>query len=183
MCFKRLASRGSYSEPRSVASISFCAAVSIRSERYLVYSSQDKSVVVQIRNGQDAGRNTHLNHQGMSICVVLSSTWQWRPVFKMLENIWAWVHYMYDLQTSCVSCKWCCLVHTNGFCSLGERPYQCPYCDKAFSKNDGLKMHIRTHTRVSVLCSCLKGIHLSYFCCLWVNLLVFYCVYLSLYTQ
>uniref|UniRef100_A0A3B3T3J1 Zinc finger protein n=1 Tax=Paramormyrops kingsleyae TaxID=1676925 RepID=A0A3B3T3J1_9TELE len=29
----------------------------------------------------------------------------------------------------------------------GERPYQCPYCDKAFSKNDGLKMHIRTHTR------------------------------------
>lgn len=32
----------------------------------------------------------------------------------------------------------------------GERPYQCPYCDKAFSKNDGLKMHIRTHTRVSV---------------------------------
>ncbi|CAB1332032.1 unnamed protein product [Coregonus sp. 'balchen'] len=28
-----------------------------------------------------------------------------------------------------------------------ERPYQCPYCDKAFSKNDGLKMHIRTHTR------------------------------------
>lgn len=32
----------------------------------------------------------------------------------------------------------------------GERPYQCPYCDKAFSKNDGLKMHIRTHTRVSL---------------------------------
>ncbi|KAK6313993.1 hypothetical protein J4Q44_G00154520 [Coregonus suidteri] len=30
---------------------------------------------------------------------------------------------------------------------LSERPYQCPYCDKAFSKNDGLKMHIRTHTR------------------------------------
>lgn len=86
----------------------------------------------------------------MSIRVVLSSTWQWRSVFKMLENIWAWVHYMYDLQTSCVSCEWCCLMHTNGFCSLGERPYQCPYCDKAFSKNDGLKMHIRTHTRVSV---------------------------------
>lgn len=39
----------------------------------------------------------------------------------------------------------------HGFCFLGERPYQCPYCDKAFSKNDGLKMHIRTHTRVSVL--------------------------------
>lgn len=38
-----------------------------------------------------------------------------------------------------------------GFFFLGERPYQCPYCDKAFSKNDGLKMHIRTHTRVSVL--------------------------------
>lgn len=35
-------------------------------------------------------------------------------------------------------------------CPPGERPYQCPYCDKAFSKNDGLKMHIRTHTRVSV---------------------------------
>ncbi|KAI9526194.1 hypothetical protein NQZ68_042263 [Dissostichus eleginoides] len=33
------------------------------------------------------------------------------------------------------------------FVSPGERPYQCPYCDKAFSKNDGLKMHIRTHTR------------------------------------
>lgn len=30
----------------------------------------------------------------------------------------------------------------------GERPYQCPYCEKGFSKNDGLKMHIRTHTRV-----------------------------------
>ncbi|XP_030877089.1 PR domain zinc finger protein 5, partial [Leptonychotes weddellii] len=29
----------------------------------------------------------------------------------------------------------------------GERPYQCPYCEKGFSKNDGLKMHIRTHTR------------------------------------
>lgn len=42
---------------------------------------------------------------------------------------------------------WCVLF-------LGERPYQCPYCDKAFSKNDGLKMHIRTHTRVSDL-SCL----------------------------
>ncbi|KAF1466939.1 PR domain zinc finger protein 5, partial [Megadyptes antipodes antipodes] len=33
------------------------------------------------------------------------------------------------------------------FLFSGERPYQCPYCDKAFSKNDGLKMHIRTHTR------------------------------------
>lgn len=32
--------------------------------------------------------------------------------------------------------------------SVGERPYQCPYCEKGFSKNDGLKMHIRTHTRV-----------------------------------
>jgi uncharacterized Zn-finger protein len=31
---------------------------------------------------------------------------------------------------------------------VGERPYQCPYCEKGFSKNDGLKMHIRTHTRV-----------------------------------
>lgn len=41
-------------------------------------------------------------------------------------------------------------MQANGFCSPGERPYQCPYCDKAFSKNDGLKMHIRTHTRVSV---------------------------------
>lgn len=30
---------------------------------------------------------------------------------------------------------------------VGERPYQCPYCEKGFSKNDGLKMHIRTHTR------------------------------------
>ena len=46
-------------------------------------------------------------------------------------------------------CWWCGLMCTNVFCSLGERPYQCPYCDKAFSKNDGLKMHIRTHTRVS----------------------------------
>lgn len=44
---------------------------------------------------------------------------------------------------------WEWLTHTNSFCSPGERPYQCPYCDKAFSKNDGLKMHIRTHTRVS----------------------------------
>uniref|UniRef100_A0AAY5ET36 Zinc finger protein n=1 Tax=Electrophorus electricus TaxID=8005 RepID=A0AAY5ET36_ELEEL len=38
----------------------------------------------------------------------------------------------------------------------GERPYQCPYCDKAFSKNDGLKMHIRTHTRVCDLSFSLK---------------------------
>uniref|UniRef100_F6SIP3 C2H2-type domain-containing protein n=1 Tax=Equus caballus TaxID=9796 RepID=F6SIP3_HORSE len=29
----------------------------------------------------------------------------------------------------------------------GERPYQCPYCEKGFSRNDGLKMHIHTHTR------------------------------------
>lgn len=36
-------------------------------------------------------------------------------------------------------------------CLVGERPYQCPYCDKGFSKNDGLKMHIRTHTRVRPL--------------------------------
>lgn len=40
-------------------------------------------------------------------------------------------------------------MHANVFHFPGERPYQCPYCDKAFSKNDGLKMHIRTHTRVS----------------------------------
>uniref|UniRef100_A0A9L0J1Q2 Zinc finger protein n=1 Tax=Equus asinus TaxID=9793 RepID=A0A9L0J1Q2_EQUAS len=29
----------------------------------------------------------------------------------------------------------------------GERPYQCPYCEKGFSRNDRLKMHIHTHTR------------------------------------
>lgn len=40
-------------------------------------------------------------------------------------------------------------VQSVSLCPPGERPYQCPYCDKAFSKNDGLKMHIRTHTRVS----------------------------------
>lgn len=55
---------------------------------------------------------------------------------------------------------------TPGFCFLGERPYQCPYCDKAFSKNDGLKMHIRTHTRVSFLH---LSVHFIFFVWLFYN--------------
>lgn len=86
-------------------------------------------------------------------------------------NMWAYVQCMTSSLTELwfkpvlLSIGFTWTMHTNGFCSPGERPYQCPYCDKAFSKNDGLKMHIRTHTRVSVpsfLCSCLEGVHLPY---------------------
>lgn len=62
-----------------------------------------------------------------------------------------------DIRTSFKNCLLLCDAISNSYTYmmyygvpfLGERPYQCPYCDKAFSKNDGLKMHIRTHTRVS----------------------------------
>ena len=49
---------------------------------------------------------------------------------------------------TCLLC--CCRLFWQEACLylVGERPYQCPYCEKGFSKNDGLKMHIRTHTRV-----------------------------------
>lgn len=96
-----------------------------------------------------------------------------------LENICSWKHVwhtcaaysMYSHTQMCLpcllecktlfklTCEW--LIHTNSFRSPGERPYQCPYCDKAFSKNDGLKMHIRTHTRVSFLNIYTPGSHLT----------------------
>ena len=52
--------------------------------------------------------------------------------------------------STCLLC--CCRLFWQEACLylVGERPYQCPYCEKGFSKNDGLKMHIRTHTRVRI---------------------------------